>query len=83
MTDELRFALSRIRRPKDAVELERMRAAERVTSDLGGQAPPSVRAGDADGTLEPGRFNVWMRQDYLYLVESARLPALAAARAPS
>jgi Xaa-Pro aminopeptidase len=31
LADELRFGLSRIRRPKDAVELERMRAAQRAT----------------------------------------------------
>jgi Xaa-Pro aminopeptidase len=32
LADELRFALSAVRRPKDPVELERMRAAERATS---------------------------------------------------
>jgi Xaa-Pro aminopeptidase len=31
LADELRFGLSRIRRPKDPVELERMRAAQRAT----------------------------------------------------
>lgn len=42
---------------------------------------PFVR-GIGDGTLEPARFNVWMRQDYLYLMEFARVHALGAARAP-
>ncbi len=38
--------------------------------------------GIGDGTLDPERFNVWVRQDYLYLIEFARLHALGAARAP-
>ncbi|MGI8430146.1 MAG: thiaminase II [Solirubrobacteraceae bacterium] len=38
--------------------------------------------GIGDGTLAPERFNVWVRQDYLYLIEFARLHALGAARAP-
>ncbi len=42
---------------------------------------PFVR-GIGDGTLQPERFNVWIRQDYLYLIEFARLHALGAARAP-
>ena len=42
---------------------------------------PFVR-GIGDGTLEPERFEVWVRQDYLYLIEFARLHALGAARAP-
>ena len=42
---------------------------------------PFVR-GVGDGTLEPERFNVWVRQDYLYLIEFARLHALGTARAP-
>jgi thiaminase/transcriptional activator TenA len=42
---------------------------------------PFVRA-LGDGTLEPSRFEVWLRQDYLYLIEQARLFALAAARGP-
>ncbi len=41
---------------------------------------PFVR-GVGDGTLEPERFKVWVRQDYLYLVEFARLHALGTARA--
>ncbi len=42
---------------------------------------PFVR-GVGDGTLEPERFKVWVRQDYLYLIEFARLHALGTARAP-
>ena len=42
---------------------------------------PFVR-GVGDGTLEPERFNVWVHQDYLYLIEFARLHALGTARAP-
>jgi len=46
-----------------------------------GHRHPFVR-GVGDGTLEPERFNVWVRQDYLYLIEFARLHALGTARAP-
>lgn len=42
---------------------------------------PFVR-GIGDGTLDPERFNLWIRQDYLFLIEYARVFALAAARAP-
>jgi len=38
--------------------------------------------GIADGTLEPARFSFYVRQDYLFLVEYARLLALGAARSP-
>jgi thiaminase/transcriptional activator TenA len=38
--------------------------------------------GIGDGSLELERFQTWVRQDYLFLVEYARLLALAAARAP-
>jgi thiaminase/transcriptional activator TenA len=34
------------------------------------------------GTLEEERFQVWLRQDYLFLLEYARFYCLAAARAP-
>jgi thiaminase/transcriptional activator TenA len=34
-----------------------------------------------DGTLEEDRFRVWLRQDYLFLIEFGRVLALAAARA--
>jgi thiaminase/transcriptional activator TenA len=42
---------------------------------------PFVR-GIGDGTLDLERFRFWIRQDYLFLIEYARLLALAAARSP-
>ena len=42
---------------------------------------PFVR-GIADGTLDLERFKFWIRQDYLFLVDYARLLALAIVRAP-
>jgi len=42
---------------------------------------PFVR-GIGDGTLDPERFRFYVRQDYLFLIEYARLLALACARAP-
>jgi thiaminase/transcriptional activator TenA len=42
---------------------------------------PFVR-GVGAGTLEEARFQVWLRQDYLLLLEYARFYCLAAARAP-
>ncbi len=42
---------------------------------------PFVR-GISDGSLDVERFKVWVRQDYLFLIDYARLLALAAARAP-
>lgn len=42
---------------------------------------PFVR-GIGDGTLEVERFQHWVRQDYVFLVDYCRLFALAAARAP-
>jgi thiaminase/transcriptional activator TenA len=42
---------------------------------------PFIR-GIADGSLEAARFEVWLRQDYLFLIEYARLLSVAAARAP-
>jgi thiaminase/transcriptional activator TenA len=38
--------------------------------------------GIADGTLDPDRFRVYIRQDYLFLIDYGRLLALACARAP-
>ncbi len=35
-----------------------------------------------DGTLDPERFAYFLRQDYLYLIDYARVFAFAAARAP-
>ena len=42
---------------------------------------PFVR-GIADGTLSLDRFKFWVRQDYLFLIDYARLLALAVARSP-
>jgi thiaminase/transcriptional activator TenA len=42
---------------------------------------PFVR-GIGDGTLDPARFQHWLRQDYLYLIDYARLFAAAVLRAP-
>ena len=42
---------------------------------------PFVR-GIGDGTLCLERFQFWLRQDYVFLIEYARLLALAAARSP-
>jgi thiaminase/transcriptional activator TenA len=44
-------------------------------------AHPFVR-GIGDGTLDPRIFALWLRQDYSFLLDYARLFALAAARAP-
>ena len=38
--------------------------------------------GIGDGTLDVEKFKVWVRQDYLYLIEFARLFSLASARSP-
>jgi thiaminase (transcriptional activator TenA) len=42
---------------------------------------PFIR-GIADGTVDPDRFRFFIRQDYLYLIDYARVFALASARAP-
>jgi thiaminase/transcriptional activator TenA len=44
-------------------------------------AHPFVR-GIGDGTLDPDRFRFYVRQDYLFLIDYARLLALGCARAP-
>jgi thiaminase/transcriptional activator TenA len=44
-------------------------------------AHPFVR-GIGDGTLERARFDHYVRQDYLFLIEYGRMLALGAARAP-
>jgi thiaminase (transcriptional activator TenA) len=44
-------------------------------------AHPFVR-GIGDGTLDVARFSYFVRQDYLFLIDYARLLALGAARAP-
>lgn len=42
---------------------------------------PFVR-GIAEGSLDLDRFKYWVRQDYIFLIEYARVVALAAARSP-
>lgn len=42
---------------------------------------PFVR-GIGEGTLDTEKFKLWVRQDYLFLIEYARLMALGAARSP-
>lgn len=42
---------------------------------------PFIR-GIADGTIDADRFRFFIRQDYLYLIDYARVFALACARAP-
>lgn len=42
---------------------------------------PLVR-GIGDGSLDPETFAFWLRQDYLYLIDYARLFAMAVVRAP-
>jgi thiaminase/transcriptional activator TenA len=42
---------------------------------------PFVR-GIGEGSLEPGKFRHYIRQDYLFLIDYARLLALGCARAP-
>ena len=56
----------------------------RRTADIVWEAQrehPFVR-GIADGTLSLERFSFYVRQDYLFLIEYARLLALGAARSP-
>ncbi len=63
---------------------------ERFTDALRCEAEPLWRAqlehpfvqGLAAGTLDPERFRRYVRQDYLFLLEYARLLSLASARAP-
>ena len=44
-------------------------------------AHPFVR-GIGDGTLDVEKFKFWVRQDYLFLIDYARLLAMAVAKAP-
>lgn len=68
----------------------RSRVASHLSDDLRAGAAevwdaqhehPFVR-GIGDATLDSERFNLWVRQDYLFLIEYARALALGAARAP-
>ena len=52
LADELRFGLSRIRRPKDPVELERMRAAQRATRAAFAAAVPLMRDGVSERLVQ-------------------------------
>ena len=60
LASELRFALSVVRRPKDALELERMRVAERATSAAFAAVVPWLRDGvserEAQIELEAAAF---------------------------
>jgi thiaminase/transcriptional activator TenA len=47
-----------------------------------GQHEHSFVRGIGDGTLDVEKFKFWVRQDYLFLIDYARLLALAVARAP-
>ncbi len=58
---------------------ELRRAAEPIWSAQ--HAHPFLR-GIGEGTLDPGRFRHYVRQDYLFLIDYARLLALGCARAP-
>lgn len=42
---------------------------------------PFVR-GIGDGTLDVEKFKLWVKQDYLFLIDYARILSIAAARAP-
>ena len=44
-------------------------------------AHPFIR-GIGDGTLELSKFKHWVRQDYVFLIDYARMLSLAASRAP-
>jgi thiaminase (transcriptional activator TenA) len=62
-----------------ALSTELRRAADPVWQAQ--REHPFLR-GIADGTLTLGRFCFYVRQDYLFLIEYARLLALGAARSP-
>jgi thiaminase/transcriptional activator TenA len=71
-------------------EGERRTMVERFTDRLHRRAAPIWAAqhqhpfvrGIGDGTLDVERFKHWVKQDYLYLIDYARLFALALAKAP-
>ncbi|MGZ4242876.1 MAG: M24 family metallopeptidase [Solirubrobacteraceae bacterium] len=52
LTDDLRVALDAVRRPKDAVELARMRAAERATSAGFAAAVPLLAEGSTERSVQ-------------------------------
>lgn len=68
--------------PRESAEMRSLTAAMREAAAPIWNAQlehPFVR-GIADGSLEPEVFERWVRQDYLYLVEYARVFAWAAAK---
>ncbi len=67
------------RAPSASFSVELRRSAEEVWEAQ--HRHPFVR-GIGDGTLDPERFSVWVRQDYLYLIEFARLHALGDRASP-
>jgi Xaa-Pro aminopeptidase len=52
LAEDLRFALNELRRPKDALELERIRAAERATSAGFAAIVPLLEAGRTERELQ-------------------------------
>jgi Xaa-Pro aminopeptidase len=52
LTERLRFALNAVRRPKDEVELERMRAAERATAPAFAAAMEMLRDGVSEREVQ-------------------------------
>ena len=52
LTEDLRLALDVVRRPKDAVELERMRIAERATSAAFAAAVPALVEGSTERSVQ-------------------------------
>jgi hypothetical protein len=52
LADGLRFGLGRIRRPKDPVELDRMRAAQRATRAAFAAAVPLMREGVSEREVQ-------------------------------
>ncbi len=52
LADELRFGLNRVRRPKDPVELDRMRVAQRATRAASAVAVPLLREGVSEREVQ-------------------------------
>jgi thiaminase (transcriptional activator TenA) len=63
-------------------ELFTDRLRRRVASIWDAQHQHPFVRGIGDGTLSLDRFQFWLRQDYVFLIDYARLLALAAARSP-
>jgi len=58
------------------------RLRQRAAGIWGAQNEHPFVQGIGNGTLDLERFKFWLRQDYLFLIEYARLLGLAAARSP-